>query len=253
MSDSVKKALFYGRRRALIHLAGLAASLLPMPLVSQEAAPKDAPVGLEIPTDLGFIRLVNAVGMSGRLKVTVDGIEADPAGFKAGFATNGIGLSPKNYQVELEHESLGKGSVQVPLQTGQITTVIAYMTEKPEKGEKAKATAKKEAEKKGPRLAWYVDQSPASPPDVKESVLSLMQFTPSESLDFKVVDTPVSTGAEKPTRVPITNAMGSFPDVFYQGKIVSGLNFQFRADQFVVFYAGEDGNLKCITMRNDVQ
>lgn len=115
----------------------------------------------------------------------------------------------------------------MPPQTGQITTVIVYiMTEKPEKGE-SKSDRQKEAEKKGlVSLGMWIN-----PPrvflEVKESVLSLMQFTPSESLDFKVVTTPVSTGAENRPAFRSPTPWDLSADVFYQGKTARGLNFHF--------------------------
>lgn len=245
MNAFVKTSPFQSRRHIFAGAALLLTAWLPLP--AQEAP------GLEVPPDLAFIRLVNAVGLPGRLKVRINGNEADPAGFQQGDATGAVGLAPKSYPVELEHETLGKETLEVPLQTGQITTVIAYMTEKPALDPKTKKPAKGEAEKKGPRLAWHLDQSPTSPPDLKQPALTLVQLTPADEMDFKVSGTPVTVPAAKPVRVPITRAMGAFPGVHYQSKPVSLLNFKFPADQLVVFFIGDDGTLKQAPMRNDVQ
>lgn len=218
-----------------------------MPLQAQET-----PEAPEVPANLGFIRFVNAIGLPGRLKVRVDGTEASPDGFPQGEVTGSIGLLPKTYQMELEHESLGKETVQVPVQTGQIFTVIAFKTEKP-KDPKAKPSPKGDSKKPGPRLACHLEQSVVSPPGLKDPTLTLLQLTTADSIAFKVSGTSAPARSETPVRVPITRAMGAFPEVHLQGKAVCLLNFDAPADQLVVFFSGDDGNLKYAPMRNDVR
>lgn len=207
---------------------------------------------LEVPTDLGFLRLVDAVELPGLLYMRVDGIEADPAGFKQGFATEGIGLAPKIYQVELEHETLGKEKFPVTLQTGRISTIVAYKTEKPPEEPKVAKVPKAEPKKPGPRLVWHLDESPASIAGSKEASVTILQLTAQEVMDFKVSGTPASARSGQPVRIPITRAMGTFPTIDYQGKEVCVLNYDVRADKIVIFFTGSDGSLKFAQLRNDV-
>lgn len=230
------------RRRFLTSLALLVpACALPM-----------ARAALEVPADLGFLRLVDAIELPGLLHMRVDGIEADPAGFQQGFATEGIGLAPKTYQVELEHETLGKENFQVTVETGKISTIMAYKTEKPPE-EKAAKPGKPEAKKPGPRLAWYLDESPASQAGSKDVSVTIVQLTKTEVMEFQVSGTPATARAGKPVRVPITRAMGTFPTITYQGKEVCLMNYDSRADKLVIFFTGTDGSLKFAQLRNDVR
>lgn len=231
-------------------LLGLLAAW-PFALPAQEnAALAASPALPEVPADLGFIRLVNAIGLPGGLLVRVDGTEASPEGFKAGEATGAVGLTPTAYTIELEHAVLGKETLEVNIQAGQISTVIAYRTEKPESKAKAEAKAKRQP---GPRLAWQVDQSPVSPPELERPTLTLLQVTPLDMLPLSVSGTAASARAAEPVRVPITSAMGAFPEVHHRGRPVCLLNFKFPADQLVVFFTDEAGQLRYAPMRNDVQ
>ncbi len=238
------------RRRFIPLLLGLLA-VLPFSLSGQEnAAPTEPPPVPEVPADMGFLRLVNAVGLSGALQVRIDGTEAAPEGFKAGEATGAVGLSPGTYKVELEHVLLGKEALEVNIQTGQISTVVAFRTEKSEPNAKATSKSKQEP---GPRLAWKLDQSPVSPPDLERPSLTLLQVTPLDTLPLSVSGTAASARAAEPVRVAITPAMGAFPEVHYQGRAVCLLNFKFPADQLVVLFTDEAGQLRHAPMRNDVQ
>ncbi len=230
------------RRRVLASLALLATAWVPLQLSA-----------LEVPTDLGFLRLVDAVELPGLLHMRVDGIEADPAGFEQGYATGGIGLAPKAYQVELEHATLGKQKFQVTVQTGRIATIIAYKTEKPPEDVKAGKSPKDEPKKPEPRLAWHLDESPESITGSKDVSLTIVQLTATDVLDFQVSGTAVAARLEKPVRIPITKAMGAFPEIHHQGKAVCLLNYDSRADKLVVFFTGTNGSLKCAQLRNDVQ
>lgn len=239
------------RRRRFIPLLLCLPALLPGALSAQETATTKEPSPVpEVPPDMGFLRLVNAVGLPGALQVRIDGTEAAPEGFKMGEATGAVGLSPGSYKVELEHASLDKESLEVNIQTGQISTVIAYRTEKAEP--KAKSTAKGKSEP-GPRLAWKVDDSPVSPPELDRPTLILLQVTPLDTLPLSVSGTAASARVAEPVRVAITPAMGAFPEVHYQGRAVCLLNFKFPADQLVVFFTDEAGQLRHAPMRNDVQ
>lgn len=243
-------ALAFRRRRFIPLLLSLLAHL-PGALSSQEAAaPTEPPPVPEVPPSMGFLRLVNAVGLPGALQVRIDGTEAAPEGFKAGEATGAVGLPPGSYKIELEQALLGKEALEVSIQTGQISTVVAYRTEKPEA--KAKAVAKGKSVP-APRLAWKVDESPVSPPELDRPTLTLLQVTPLDTLPLSVSGTAASARAAEPVRVGITPAMGAFPEVHYQGRAVCLLNFKFPADQLVVFFTDEAGQLRHAPMRNDVQ
>ena len=240
----------FRRRRFTLLLLSLL-PLLPAGLSAQETATTTEPSPVpEVPPDMGFLRLVNAVGLPGVLQVRIDGAEAAPEGFKAGEATGAVGLPPGSYKVELEQASLGKVALEVNIRTGQISTVIAYRTEKPES--KAKAAAKGKSAT-GPRLAWKVDDSPVSPPELDRPTLTLLQVTPLDTLPLSVSGTAASARAAEPVRVPITPAMGAFPEVHHQGRAVCLLNFKFPADQLVVLFTDEGGQLRHAPMRNDVQ
>ncbi len=224
---------------------------LPAILSAQEGSPAvESQPSPELPADMGFIRLVNAVGLPGVLQVRIDGTEASPEGFKQGEATGAVGLSPASYKLELEHAALGKEALEVSIKTGQISTVIAYRTEKPDPKAKASAKLKKEPV---PRLAWQVDQSPVSPPELMTPTLTLLQVTPLDTLPLRVSGTSASARTAEPLRVSIPASMGAFPEVHYQGRAVCLLNFKFPADQLVVFFTDESGRLRHAPMRNDVQ
>ncbi len=260
MNTFVNHILLPSNRRILACLAVLATAGMPTCLSAQETVPAvTAPEAVpevippEVPADMGFLRLVNAVGLPGVLRVRIDGIEVGRRGYKEGEATGSVGLEPKSYQVELTHEALGKETVQVPVQTGQIITVIAFKTEKPDQDPKTRKALKDKPEKTAPRLASHLDLEPVSPPDLKASVLTLLQLTSSEEIIFTMSGTSVPANSGKPVRIPITGAMGRFPDVHLQGKPVCLLNFDSPAEQFVVLFTGEDGSLKNAQMRNDGQ
>lgn len=242
MRPPLKRTFSLSRRSFLAGMTALTVAW--NPLAAQDA---------EIPANLGFLRLVNAVGMSGRLKVKINGMEADPSGFEEGHATSSVGLLPKTYQVDLEHESLGKETIQVAVQTGQIATVMAYKTEKPPKDAKPGGTAKGEAPKKGPRLASLLYESPVSAADVKVPSLTVFQLTATNKIDFKVSGASLAALAERPAQLAVTKAIGNFPEIQLNGKAACLLNFDIPADQVVVFFTGSDGNLKSAQLRNDVR
>jgi hypothetical protein len=244
MTPSAQSSPSLPRRRFLTNSLALAASAVaPWPLSA-----------LEVPTDFAFLRLVDAVELPGLLFMRVDGIEADPAGFKQGFATEGIALAPKTYQVELEHETLGKEKLTVTLETGKISTIVAYKTEKPpEESKVAKAGPKPGPKKDGPRLVWHLDESPASIARSKDVSVTIVQLTAQDVMEFQVAGTPATARAGEPVRVPITRSMGTFPTINHQGKEVCVLNYDVRADKLVVFFTGTDGSLQFAQLRNDVQ
>lgn len=231
------------------HFAVSSAAFL---LTGWSASAQEQPVEVPVPADLGFLRFVNAVAAPGKLVVRLDGTKLSREGFPEGTATGAVGFSAKTYQVEMEHEDLGKVTVPVPLQTGQITTLVAFKTEKPEKDPKTGRPVKADPAKKGPRLAYILDQAPVSPPDLTESKLVIIQVAPEEQIPFTVQGTAATATTEKPVTVPIKKSMGVFPEIHLEGKPVCLLNFKFPADQLVVFFRGQDGSLKYAQSRNDV-
>ena len=208
----------------------------------------------EVPPNLGFIRLMNAIGEAGQLKISINNEETNPGGYPMGEATGALGLPEGSYQVSLDHETLGKERVSMTLKKGQISTLVVFQELKQlqdQNNQLAKVDGK--AVENKPTLAWHVDESPTSPPDTINPILKLLQFTPAAELAFSVDKVPAITERGKPNSVAITQAMGAFPEVVLAGKSVCLLNFKAPADQLVVFFTGPGGILKHAVMRNDVQ
>lgn len=244
-------------RRVFLFRLAVACTGLPLTVLLGQAeeggtavpAATEAPA---VPADMGFIRFVNAVGLAERVKLKVDGIEPNPAGYGQGEMTGTVGLSPKTYQLELEHPLLGKRTLPMDVQTGQITTIIAFKTDKPDKDAKKKVPGSP-PEKKGPRLACYLDTSPVGQSGAAAPELSVVQVTASASLALKVASTAVAVPTEKKVVVPITKGMGNFPEIHHEAKAVCLLNFTEPADKLVVFFTGDDGSLKSVQGSNNIR
>ncbi len=206
---------------------------------------------IEIPPDLGFLRIVNAAGRPGKLWVTVNGVKlAAASGYEDGAATGAMGLTEKSLSIEMRHEDIGELKLPVTLKAGIVTTLIAFVESKPPE-ESKNGGAQDEGEAKI-KLAAHLLELPASRQGEK-STLSLIQFTPAAQLPLSVASTSCVLEPKKPQTISITPDMGTFLDVKLQGKIVAQLNFMDPAGQGVVLFTDTAGVLKSAQFRNDVQ
>ncbi len=214
---------------------------------AQESA-QEPPQEIEIPPDLGFLRIVNATGHPGRLWVKVNGVKlAASTGYEDGTATGAMGIAQGTLQVEMRHDSLEEVKLSVALKTGQVTTLIAA----PERKKKAEPAAEDEAEET-PKLAAHLLELPATGPE-DEPTLSLIQFTSAAQLTVTVAGITCALEPAAPQTIAITPAMGGFLDVLFGDKTVAQLNFKDPAGQGVVFYTDAKNTLKSAQFRNDVQ
>lgn len=79
------------------------------------------------PPQVGFVRLVNAVGAGvGNTMFKVDGEELYPKGYRLGQRTGGIGLEAGNRQIEVRKEGVESGKTAVQVEVGQTTTLVAF-------------------------------------------------------------------------------------------------------------------------------
>lgn len=76
---------------------------------------------------VGFIRIANAIAPgSGMVKVSVDGKDIYPAGYKFSAVTGGIGLPPGSHKVKFEREGVKEGETTINLDKDQTVTLIPY-------------------------------------------------------------------------------------------------------------------------------
>lgn len=81
----------------------------------------------EPPKPVGFIRIANAVAPgTGTVKVSVDGKNVYPAGYKFAAVTGGIGLPPGSHTVKIEREGVKEGSTTVTVDKDQTVTLIPF-------------------------------------------------------------------------------------------------------------------------------
>jgi hypothetical protein len=189
--------------------------------------------------------------------VFIEGTVADPAGYPDGEATGALGLLPKVWNIELEHEALGKLKVPVELKMGEISTVIALaVPESPQEADKGKDKGKQKVDDEAAEaklvLGSHTHVAKALVPE-GDSSLTLLQFTPAKELSLSVSGTAYAVPRATQITLPITAKIGAFPEVHLAGRAVCLLNFKFPADQVVVFFTGTDGVLKHAPLRNEVQ
>lgn len=81
----------------------------------------------EGPPKVGFIRLVNAVAAgTGNTKLSVDGEDLYPKGYRLGQRTGGIGLKEGTRTVGVSKEGVESGETTVDVKTGATTTLVAF-------------------------------------------------------------------------------------------------------------------------------
>ncbi len=86
----------------------------------------------EPPPEVGFIRFVNAVAAgTGNVKVTVNGEDLHPKGYRLGQKTGGLGLRVGSHTITVKREGVGTGSTKITLAKGETLTLIGFAERKP--------------------------------------------------------------------------------------------------------------------------
>lgn len=75
----------------------------------------------------GYIRLVNAVATGdGALRLSIDGVDVNPPGYRLGDITGGIGLSPGAHRISVEREGVETGKTTIRLAKDETLTLIPF-------------------------------------------------------------------------------------------------------------------------------
>lgn len=76
---------------------------------------------------MSFIRIANAVAQgTENVKVTIDGKDVFPKGYKFGAVTGGIGVTPGSHTVVIKREGVDEGTTKVVLEKDQTVTLIPF-------------------------------------------------------------------------------------------------------------------------------
>lgn len=76
---------------------------------------------------LGYIRLVNAVAAGdGVVRLSIDGVDPNPSGYRLGDITGGIGLTPGKHRIQIEREGVETGKTTIRLAKDETLTLIPF-------------------------------------------------------------------------------------------------------------------------------
>jgi hypothetical protein len=190
---------------------------------------------------LGYLRFVNATGFEGRLHVTLDGLEVNPAGYVTGQATGAVGFTPGPCRIAIRHETLGELKVSLELKAAVITTVVMLplVEKEPKAGEAPNV-----------ELLHHVLESSVSAKG-RAPTLTILQTTPEETMELKVGNQTWVAKRMKPDSIML-NGVGEFASVTVGGKSLATLNFTDPADQVLVIFINEKGVAQQVSFSNDV-
>ncbi|HCN75967.1 MAG TPA: hypothetical protein DIT13_02085 [Verrucomicrobiales bacterium] len=189
------------------------------------------------------LRFVNATGMEGAVLVSLDGQKLNSRGYTSGQATGHMDVLPKNYQIELKHDTLGESRLNLELRPGEMRAVIvlAKIGETKKEGEPPEITLDH-------HLLEYTVLEKGSP-----SSLLVLQTTPLPSLEISVAGKSCTAERFKPASMVVTGDMGQFPVVHFQQRRVCSLSFHEPADAALILYADAKGTLQHIFFKNHVR
>lgn len=235
-------SLHQPRLTTLLSLCALLFAL--SPLSAQQPTPASptptAAPAAPLPNEaLGYIRFVNATGRDGKLFVTFDGFNTNPAGYISGQATGAVGFPPKACAIEMKHDTLGEAKTTVTLKPGTVTAVLALplLEKNPKPGEEPKI-----------ELTSHVIESPASTRG-RPPVLTILQTTHMETMELKVAGQTCAVAPFKPESLTLGN-VGEFAPVNLGDNRVATLNFTDPADQVLVFFLTDQGLLRQVSFSN---
>ena len=90
----------------------------------------------DIPKDLAFVRIVNAVAPGeGRVNVQIDGEDIFPKGYTLGQRTGGLGLKAGAHTISIKKTGVESGNTKITLNTGETLTLIGFAEKVPPKKE----------------------------------------------------------------------------------------------------------------------
>jgi hypothetical protein len=113
----------FDRRRFALLLAGAcSAALLAAPTVrAQQEKPK-----------VGWVRLVNAIGPgTGNTRLTIDGENMYPKGYKLGQRTGGIGMAVGPRKIVVSKDGVEEGTTTLNVEDGETVSLIAFAEKAP--------------------------------------------------------------------------------------------------------------------------
>lgn len=228
---------------ALLSALGAFSSL---PAQQPPAEPAPARTGKKDFSALGYLRFVNATGHEGSLRVTLDGEDINPQGYADGIATGSVGFPPKNCQIELRHDTLGKVNLPVTLKPGEVASVIALAlpAATPE-------GSRNDTEPPKLELSAHVISSPGYIRGNAVSV-TVLQATLAEKLDLTIGNVPLACVKLEPAAVGIAPSMGEVVPVSLGDKKLLSLSFVDRSDRVLILFTNQQGVLKNITLDNEV-
>jgi hypothetical protein len=86
---------------------------------------------------VGFLRLVNAVGQgTGNTKLSIDGEDMFPKGYKLGQRTGGIGLPAGAKKITVTKEGVVEGTTSLSVEDGETMSLVAFAEKVPAKDDK---------------------------------------------------------------------------------------------------------------------
>jgi len=88
----------------------------------------------DVPPEVGFVRIVNAVVPGvGNTSIRIDGENIFPKGYTLGQRTGGFGLKAGSHEIAIEKEGVISGKTKVALKTGETLTLIGFAEKVPAK------------------------------------------------------------------------------------------------------------------------
>ncbi|WP_035607795.1 hypothetical protein [Haloferula sp. BvORR071] len=116
----------FNRRTALLALASLALCGTVHAQKKEKEQPK-----------VGFLRLINSVGQgTGNTKLTIDGEDMFPKGYKLGQRTGGIGLPAGSKKITVSKEGVVEGTTTLSVEDGETMNMVAFAERVPAKDDK---------------------------------------------------------------------------------------------------------------------
>ena len=195
------------------------------------------------PPQVGFIRLVNAVGPGeGNTHLKVDGEDLYAKGYKLGQRTGGIGLKSGSHKIAVTKDGVETGETSVNVATGETTTLIGFAekveTEDEEEPFKWQARILKLKQKDAERGYRLTVVSVCASPEVTFRIATEAR----QSLETKTVK------RFNTTTVDLGEARGDV-EIRLQGaeEALCGMSFDEPGSYVAVFYDDGEGKIRAMT------
>ena len=190
-----------------------------------------------MPADVGFFRIVNVVAAGeGNLKMTMEGKEYWPQGFKLGQRTGGIGMKAGKKEFVLRKDGCKGVKRSLDVVAGETQTFVCYA--EPVRDEDGKII---DWELKIARLRQHTPE--------KGIFVTIVSFCEEKELAIEINETAsgevvkVAVPKMKTTRAKLASGLVS-AEIKYQGEVVTNVMAEKAGNYVVMLYNAVDGAKK---------